>query len=34
MALRVLSGFVNVKSTGPKSGRVRIGFDPHEKISG
>jgi hypothetical protein len=34
MALRVLSGFVNVKSTGPKNGRVRIGFDPHEKISG
>ena len=34
MALRVLSGFVNVKSTGPKSGRVRIGFDPHEKIAG
>jgi len=34
MALRVLSGFVNVKSTGPKSGRVRIGFDPHQKISG
>lgn len=34
MAIRVLSGFVNIKSTGPKSGRVRIGFDPHQKISG
>ena len=28
-----MRGFVNIKSTGPKSGRVRIGFDPHEKIS-
>jgi hypothetical protein len=34
MALRVLSGLVNVKSSGPKNGRVRIGFDPHQKISG
>jgi len=34
MALRVLSGFVNIASTGPKAGQVRIRFNPHERIDG
>lgn len=34
MALRILTGIVNITSSGPKSGRVRIGFNPHARISG
>jgi hypothetical protein len=34
MALRILSGFVNITSSGPKNGQVRIRFNPHERIDG
>lgn len=34
MALRILSGFVNITSAGPKNGQVRIRFNPHERIGG
>ena len=34
MALRVLSGLLNIRSTGPKSGSVRIGFNPHVRTQG
>jgi len=34
MALRVLSGLVNIRSTGPKNGSVRIGFNPHQRTQG
>jgi hypothetical protein len=34
MALRVLSGLVNIRSSGPKSGSVRIGFNPHQRTQG
>ena len=34
MALRILAGIVNITSTGPKSGKVRIGFNPHVRIDG
>jgi hypothetical protein len=34
MALRILAGIVNITRNGPKSGVVRIRFNPHERISG
>ena len=34
MALRILTGIVNITKDGPKSGVVRIGFNPHVRISG
>ena len=33
MALRILSGFVNI-GNGPKNGQVRIRFNPHQRIDG
>jgi hypothetical protein len=34
MALRILTGIVNVSRNGPKSGTVSIGFNPHRRIAG
>lgn len=34
MALRILTGIVNISRTGPKNGRVRIRFNPHQRIDG
>jgi hypothetical protein len=34
MALRILTGIVNITSRGPKSGAVSIGFNPHTRIAG
>ncbi|HUG38739.1 MAG TPA: hypothetical protein VML54_17405 [Candidatus Limnocylindrales bacterium] len=32
--MRILTGIVNITSDGPKSGTVRIRFNPHEKLDG
>ena len=34
MALRILTGIVNITRNGPKSGTVSIGFNPHQQIDG
>jgi len=34
MALRILTGLVNVSSGGPKTGNVTISFNPHQRSAG